>query len=201
VDNPDRTAAHLAQMDQRRRSLAEVLGGFLGKGSSIIWEIGCGHGHFLTSYAQAHPNQTCVGIDIASERIERAQRKCDRVHLSKLHFLRADAGMFLDVLPTDTRFSDIYLIFPDPWPKKRHQKHRLVQPEFLHIVAQKAEANARLFFRTDFRPYFEHATEVLVGHPEWQLAPPNSPWPFEQETVFQRRAPVFYSLTARRRQA
>jgi tRNA (guanine-N7-)-methyltransferase len=200
VDNPARTAAHFARQQNLRGELHTQLAAIIRPGDRLVWEIGCGHGHFLTAYAQAHPTAVCVGIDLSGERIERAIRKRDRAQLGRLHFIRADAQMFIEVLAPGVRVSAVFVLFPDPWPKLRHHKHRLMQAEFLHAVALKAEREARLFFRTDHQPYFESTVELLNSHPDWQLAPPAALWPFEHETVFQRRAPQHYSLIAGLRQ-
>lgn len=184
-------------MAARRSALRDLLQRTLADDSRIVWELGCGHGHFLTAYAGANPHRLCVGIDIVGERIERANRKRERAQLANLHFVRAEARLFLEVLPENTRFGDIFILFPDPWPKLRHHKHRIVQPGFLSIVAQRSLPTARLCFRTDFDPYFEDAKATIASHLDWQIA--DEPWPFEHETVFQRRAPTYRSIIARPR--
>ncbi|MBI5766701.1 MAG: tRNA (guanosine(46)-N7)-methyltransferase TrmB [Verrucomicrobia bacterium] len=182
-------------MAERRRALRERLHGLLPADAHLVWELGCGHGHFLTAYAEAHPDQLCVGIDIVGDRIDRANRKRDRAHLANLHFLLAEGRLFLEELPAGARFAEVFILFPDPWPKLRHHKHRIVQPDFLAAVAQRAEPSARLCFRTDFAPYFEDAHATIDAHPDWRVV--DEPWPFEQETVFQSRAPSYRSLVAR----
>jgi tRNA (guanine-N7-)-methyltransferase len=72
-----------------------------------------------------------------------------------------------------------------------------MQPDFLAAVAKRAGEGSRLHFRTDFTPYYNDTKEVFSAHADWQELPPEiAPWPFEQETVFQSRAPSFHSLTA-----
>ena len=164
---------------------------------TITLEIGCGHGHFLTAYAQAHPKEHCLGIDILADRILRAQKKARRAGLANLAFVQAEARLLLEVLPTSVRFSRIFALFPDPWPKRRHHKHRLLQAEFLDLLAKRAGKGAHLFFRTDYEPYYQDAVATLRDHAAWQLA--DEPWPFEFETVFQSRAEVHYSCIARAR--
>ena len=197
MDNPVRTAKYLALMQSRRRELRDRLVLILPANTHFVWEIGCGHGHFLTAYARAHPAELCVGIDLATERIERANRKRDRAKLGNLQFLQAEARQFLETLPTGAVFSRIFILFPDPWPKLRHHKHRIMQPDFLSTVAQRAAQDARLYFRTDFEPYFKDALSVLKDHPNWSAT--DEPWLFEHETVFQSRAPSFHSFVAKPR--
>ena len=84
----------------------------------ITLEIGCGHGHFLAAYAAAHPNEYCVGIDIIRDRLERAARKTTRANLTNVSFLLSDARMMVEHLPANMRLNRIFVLFPDPWPKR-----------------------------------------------------------------------------------
>jgi len=164
----------------------------------LTLEIGCGHGHFLTAYAEAHPQEHCLAIDIVEERLEKAQKKSDRAGLTNITWLRAAADVFLDALPRGTRFRGrILILFPDPWPKKKHWKHRLMQPPFLSELAKFTAPGTPLCFRTDHAPYFESAREVVFEHPDWTLQPAE-PWPFEHESVFEAKAESFQSWIARR---
>lgn len=166
---------------------------------SVTLEIGCGHGHFLTAYAQAHPAEFCIGLDVLAERIERAEKKSERAALPNVAWLRAEAELFLEALPADARLAgNIFVLFPDPWPKRRHWKHRLIQPEFLDTLAARAEPGTRLCFRTDYTPYFAEAIATIGAHRDWRLAP-EEPWPFERPTVFQSRAAGYQSAVAVRR--
>ena len=190
--------AYLARMAERRESLRSEVARLLPPRGRFVWEIGCGHGHFLAAYAKTHPEEHCIGIDINLDRVHRATKKRDRASLDHLHFLRAEARLFLEVLPPDAEFTAIYMLFPDPWPKTRHHKYRLLQAEFLHDVAQRAEQGTPLFFRTDHAPYFTEAEMLLRNHPDWRSLG-DRPWPFELATVFQQKAPSFQSLVAVRR--
>jgi tRNA (guanine-N7-)-methyltransferase len=189
--------AHLALIAQRRADLRVALARVLPPAAHFLCEIGCGHGHFLTAYAAAHPGELCIGIDLIGERIARAIRKRDRAKLANLHFFQAEAHDLLSALPADASLSAIIVLFPDPWPKRRHHKNRLLQPAFLEALAAQAGQGTRLYFRTDHRGYFAQATAVLATHPLWRIDPA-APWVFESETVFQARAPSYHSLVAGR---
>lgn len=183
---------YLAILEERRRLLRSDLNIALGSVSEFVCEIGCGHGHFLTAYAAAHPDRTCIGVDLVEERIERARRKRDRARLANLHFIQAEARLFFETLPSTVRVSTLFLLFPDPWPKLRHHKNRIVQSGFLDQVAARATSDCRLYFRTDFLPYFAAAQATVRDHPRWRLA--DEPWIFEYVTVFQQRAEAYASL-------
>jgi len=157
-------------------------------------EIGCGHGHFLDAYAAAHPEEHCLGIDIIRDRLERAARKVKRVGSRNAAFLLTDAQMFLENLPEAHRIAKIFVLFPDPWPKRRHHKNRLINPDFLLLLARKCTKTAQIYFRTDHLPYFESACELLLADPQWQVI--HESWPFETVTVFQARAESYHSCIA-----
>ena len=190
-----RTEAHFAHTAGRKLALATKTAELIPPDAWFDLEIGCGHGHFLAAYGKAHPERLCVGIDLVRERIERAVRKANRVGAARVHFLLAEAREFLAALPASARLASIYVLFPDPWPKRRHHKNRLMQSAFLTSLAERAGERSRLYFRTDFEPYFSEVQATIVGHPRWELV--GDVWPFEMETVFQARAATYFSLCAR----
>lgn len=189
------TPKYVSIIEQRRSALTAQLQAALGGASRFVWEVGCGHGHFLTAYAAAHPTVTCVGIDLIGERIERATKKRDRARLTNLHFIQAEARLFLETIPAGVQISTLFVLFPDPWPKLRHNKHRILQSPFLENAASHAATDCPLYFRTDYQPYFETVRAALTQDPYWRLT--DDAWPFEFETVFQQRAEAFHSLVAR----
>jgi tRNA (guanine-N7-)-methyltransferase len=194
MDNPARTLEYRALLAERKKELHARFDRILPPRAEFVWEIGCGHGHFLTAYAKNHPERLCIGIDISTERIDRALRKRDRAKLPNLHFIQAEAKLFIETLPADARLAAVFVLFPDPWPKSRHSKHRLLQRDFLQSIARPSLPNARLFFRTDSKPYFDEVSAVIGERAGWE--PKNEAWPFEFETVFQSRAATFHSLAA-----
>ena len=197
MENPTRTADYIARITQRRNSLGDQIAHSIPSETPFVWEIGCGHGHFLAAYAAAHPSKICVGVDISKDRIDRGLRKRNRAKLDNLHFIQADARDFLDALPAEATFSAIYILFPDPWPKRRHHKNRIMQSEYLTAAAQRAGQGTRLHIRTDYEPYFRDSEQLISQHAAWQIVA--EPWPFEQLTVFQSRAASHHSLIAQRR--
>ena len=183
----------------RRRELAALFAQIFARRNTFTWEVGAGHGHFLTAYAAAHPEELCIGIDIVGERIERALRKRDRAKLDNLEFIQAEARLFLEVLPPSIQIGRTFVLFPDPWPKVRQRKHRIMQTEFLRNLAAQSRDDARIHFRTDFFPYFDSVCATVARDPLWMEA--DEAWPFEFTTVFQSRAVAHRSLTLRRRRA
>ncbi len=185
----------LARVRARRAELRAALEALLPAPRPIVWEIGCGHGHFLVGYAQAHPGKVCLGIDLISDRLARAAKKRDRAGLAGCHFLRAEARECLQAFPPGVTFEEVWVLFPDPWPKARHHKNRLLKADFLDAVAGRVAAGGRLYFRTDHEEYFREVEGVVAGLATWRREA-GAAWPLEQETVFQARAPRHFSLVA-----
>jgi len=190
-------ARYLEVIAARRRDLVDLCSQILPCPGTHVLEIGSGHGHFLTAYAAQHRDRVCVGIDLLGDRVERAERKRVRAKLDNLHFVQAELSLYLECLPAGAGLRDIFVLFPDPWPKLRHHKHRLIKPSILRLLAQHAAADCRIYFRTDFLPYYEASVGIFGVAGDWLVV--SEPWPFEFETVFQSRAPAHYSLAAKRR--
>ena len=176
--------------DARRQANVERLGATLAAAldgrTSLTFELGCGHGHWLAAYAAAHPDEFCVGIDLITHRVERSVRKQTLGKLDNVLFLKAEATEFLDALPATVALRKIFILYPDPWPKKKHHKNRFINAENLARLAAHAVTGARLHFRTDDADYHAWTRDHLSAHPAWRLAA-DVPWPFERTTFFEER--------------
>ncbi len=161
----------------------------------VTLELGCGHGHWLTAYAEQRPRQLCVGADLITKRVERANRKKEKRNLPRLRFLKAEAMELIKGMTPEVTLDETILLFPDPWPKKRHHKRRLVNDEFLDALAERTVVGGRLYFRTDHEEYFTWALEKVSKHALWRLLP-EEPWPLEHETYFQNILPKHQSFSA-----
>lgn len=193
--------AHARELEKqrlRKEELRDELEQALAGRERILFEAGCGHGHWLTSYAESHAEQMCIGIDLISLRIRKAQAKCSKRGLDNVHFIKAELGEFLEMLPKQVRFDLTVLLFPDPWPKARHHRRRMVQHAFLDEVAQRTDPGGLFCFRSDDRPYFDWTIEHLQEHPEWEIVD-GVAWPHEMETYFQSLMDEYFSVIARRR--
>jgi len=154
--------------------------------TEITFELGCGHGHWLAAYAAAHPDEFCVGIDLITHRVERSVRKQTLGKLANVIFLKAEATEFLEALPPSVALRKVFILYPDPWPKKKHHKNRFINAANLDLLARRAAPGARLHFRTDDADYFAWTGEFLAAHARWQVAC-DAEWPFEQKTFFEER--------------
>lgn len=174
-----------AQTAARKAALREKLLQLLPSGNGYkTLEIGCGHGHFLVRYAQTHAERFCLGIDLISQRLAAAERKAQRAELSNCYFLKARAEELLECLPMGFLWNEILVFYPDPWPKKRHHKHRLLQEAFLTQLSQCVVPNARLHFETDDGDYFETVCACVEQHAQWKRVDEPS---YEVDTIFADR--------------
>lgn len=197
MDKAERYARVLEDRENRKRELYAACEAALEGVDAIVFEAGCGHGHWLSEYASLHPERTCVGIDLVSKRIRRALAKRDKRELDNLHFFKAELKEFLEVLPPHIRLDLILFLFPDPWPKPRHHRRRMIQPDVLDALARRASRGALLCFRSDDPDYCQWAREHLDAHPEWEIDPAAA-WPHEGDTYFQNLMESHHSLLARR---
>lgn len=192
--------AHARELEKqvaRKQQLRELVDAELGGVERILFEAGCGHGHWLADYSRENPDITCVGIDLITWRIRKGLDKRDKRDLKNLHFIKAELGEFLEVLPDNVRFERTVLLFPDPWPKAKHHRRRMVQTPFLDEVAKRTDVGGTFCFRSDDRPYFDWTIEHLEDHPNWEIDASIN-WPYESETYFQSLMDGYHSVVARR---
>jgi tRNA (guanine-N7-)-methyltransferase len=155
-----------------------------------VLEIGFGMGATLVALAKAHPEMDFVGIEVHKPGVGRCLLDAHLQGLTNLKVLSVDVMSALQAMPAAS-FEKVYLLFPDPWPKKRHQKRRLVQPEFVNTIAEKLTVTGQFHLATDWEDYAAHMLEVLENCPtlknvygQNQFAPQNIR-PFE--TKFEKR--------------
>lgn len=147
-------------------------------------EIGSGKGTFLVRAARAAPETNFLSIEWAGAYAEHLRDRIRRRELRNVRIVRADASRLLELVPVGS-VHRVHLYFPDPWPKKRHHKRRLVTPEFARAVAQALEPGGELRFVTDHQAYFEEATAALES--EARLEPVEVPDDMIDLTNYERK--------------
>ena len=100
------------------------------------------------------------------------------------------------LLPVDALFEEIYILFHDPWPKNKHHKNRLIQDDFLNLIAKHCKSTTKLYFRTDHTEYFSWAYKIFSKNKHWEISQ-ETVLPVEEETVFQKRMGTFQTLVAK----
>ena len=134
-------------------------------GGPVRLEIGFGNGEALAHLAAAHPDCNFLGIEVHRPGIGRLLLTLEREGLANVRLLRHDAVEVLDVLPSAC-LEGVYLFFPDPWPKTRHHKRRLVQPAFVATLARVLAPGGFLHLATDWEDYAQQMLAVLRGCPD-----------------------------------
>jgi tRNA (guanine-N7-)-methyltransferase len=102
-----------------------------------------------------------LGIDLITGRIEKSQRKQELQNIKNVVFLKAEATEVLDALSPSHLIEKIFILYPDPWPKRRHHKNRFICAENLTRLAKASTSDAQLYFRTDDADYFEWTMREL----------------------------------------
>jgi len=129
--------------------------------ASHIVEIGFGNGESLAAMAQAHPEADFLGIEVHRPGVGHLLICIETLGLSNLRVLCADAVEVLKYQLPDASLDRTQVFFPDPWPKKRHHKRRLIQPDFVELLARKLRPGAYLHLATDWEDYALHMLKVL----------------------------------------
>lgn len=130
-------------------------------------EIGFGMGDALVSMAKAHPEHDYLGIDVYHPGVGHLLMQIESNQLTNVRAVCADAmDVLQDSLPSHS-LDAVYLFFPDPWPKKRHHKRRLIQPEFLNLLAKRMKSGSYLYLATDWQDYAQQMLQVLEAAPEF----------------------------------
>lgn len=124
-------------------------------------ELGSGDGSFLAEYAALNPGRGFLGVERLLGRLRKLERKAQRRGLSNLRVLRLEAGYVLRWKLAFGTVSALHVYFPDPWPKRRHWKRRLVNEAFVEESARILRSGGRVFLRTDNEPYFVQMREVF----------------------------------------
>lgn len=157
----------------------------------LILDIGFGDGEALALQAQQQPGFNFLGIEVHRPGVGSLLRRLDAAEVDNVRVLVADASEVLQALP-DGALAGVQLYFPDPWPKKRHHKRRLLQAPFVALIARKLQPQGLLHVATDWDDYAKHVLSVCDACPELtNLAGPGRcvPRPASRPlTKFERRA-------------
>jgi tRNA (guanine-N7-)-methyltransferase len=136
-----------------------------GNSKPVEIEIGSGKGTFLLEQARARPEVNFIGVEWANWYWRYASDRLRRAQLLNARTVRAEAAFFLREFIPPASISAVHIYFPDPWPKARHHKRRLIQPPFLDLVARVLAPGGQLQIVTDHTDYFEQITAAIIASP------------------------------------
>ncbi len=194
-----------------RQTLMQSLGA--GAGARLWLEIGFGNGVCLAALAARHPQDRFLGLDVFQEGIAALLGRVEREGLDNVRIVAEGVHSVLRSRIPTAALDRVIINFPDPWPKKRHHKRRLVQGPFLDRLADRMTPGGMLTLATDWQNYAEWMLAVLEAHPAFEnrtpdpardgYAPPPEGW---VETRFQQKGlaagrPTWHLLFQRRADA
>ena len=169
-----------------------------------IWlEIGFGGGEHVSGQAKANGYAGILASEVFCEGVAKLLGQIDDEQLSNVRVWPDDGRLLIDGLADDS-IDRAFILFPDPWPKARHQKRRLIQPDFLNALARIMSPGGRVRFATDVRSYADEALERFLSHPsffwsageadDWRIAPTDHVSTRYQEKRLGDIEPVYFDF-------
>lgn len=160
-----------------------------GNTNPIVIEIGFGMGDATAKLAKANPDINYIGIEVHRPGVGKLLSEINRLELKNLYIIEHDALEVLEDMVGDNSVNGFHIFFPDPWPKKRHHKRRLVQRPRTNLFAQKLAPGGYIYFVTDWYEYAEFALEELnqtdmIKNKYQGFAEPQ---PWRAQTKFERK--------------
>lgn len=156
-----------------------------------VLDIGFGDGEALLTAAAAYPDIDFLGVEVHEPGIGHLLTLIERAALTNIRIVDRDVVDVIGKMLPDSSFDAVKLLFPDPWPKKRHHKRRIVQSEFVGELARILKPNGLLHIATDWENYAEQIDEVLSQSPDFRSVDPESieddPLAFRAPTKFEQR--------------
>jgi tRNA (guanine-N7-)-methyltransferase len=176
-----------------------------GRAAPVVLEIGFGMGETTAAIAAAHPETDFLGIEVHAPGVGALLRRIDKERLANVRVMRHDAvEVVAGMIPLGT-LAGVHVYFPDPWPKKRHHKRRLLQPPFVRLLAERLRIGGYLHVATDWEDYAQEILVTLGNEPllrnRFEAFAPRPAW--RPQTKFELRGrklghPVFDVVFERR---
>ncbi|SDR07466.1 tRNA (guanosine(46)-N7)-methyltransferase TrmB [Actinopolyspora saharensis] len=140
--------------------------GWFGRSAPLVLEIGSGMGETTAELAAARPDLDHLAVEVYKPGLAQLLLRAEKMGIDNLRLLRGDATVLLREHVASGSLAEVRIFFPDPWPKKRHHKRRLIQPEFVELVASRLREGGVLHLATDWQDYAEQMMEVCTARPE-----------------------------------
>ncbi|MBI4990058.1 MAG: tRNA (guanosine(46)-N7)-methyltransferase TrmB [Rhodocyclales bacterium] len=160
-----------------------------GRGAHTVLEIGCGMGETTAAIAAAHPEIDYLGIEVHTPGVGSLLKLIDEGGLANLRVIQHDAVEVLREMIAPESLDGVHVFFPDPWPKKRHHKRRLVQADFVALLASRLKPGGYVHLATDWEEYAGQMLAVLSAEPQLEnTAAGYAPRPaYRPQTKFETR--------------
>ncbi len=137
------------------------MAGLFGRDAPVVLEIGFGMGASLVTMASQNPEKNFFGIEVHAPGVGACLASAEEKNLNNMRVMCHDAIEVLNNMIPDQSLAMVQLFFPDPWHKARHNKRRIVQPEFAQLIKSKLKIGGVFHMATDWQPYAEHMLEVM----------------------------------------
>jgi tRNA (guanine-N7-)-methyltransferase len=134
--------------------------GWFGRDAPVLLEIGSGMGETTAALAHAEPQHNYVAVEVYEPGLAQLMLRVESLRITNVRLLRGDAVTLLREHIAPDALAGVRIFFPDPWPKKRHHKRRLIQPEFVALLASRIAPGGRLHLATDWADYADQMLEV-----------------------------------------
>jgi len=135
------------------------------KSQPLEVELGSGDGSFLAEYARRHPEKNFIGVERLMGRLRKLEKKGRRLGLRNLRGVRIESSYFVEYLLPKNSMEALHIYFPDPWPKRKHRRHRLINERFPELAHKALSPGGRVYLRTDDQDYFEQMLSVFAASP------------------------------------
>jgi tRNA (guanine-N7-)-methyltransferase len=136
-----------------------------GRSAPLVAEIGFGMGQATAAIAQSRPDTDFLGVEVHAPGVGALLQRIDELQLTNLRIVQHDAVEVLTSMIAPESLAALHIFFPDPWPKKRHWKRRLIQPPLVALAASRLAADGVLHCATDWQSYAEQMLEVMSAEP------------------------------------
>lgn len=150
---------------------------WFGREAPLVLEIGCGTGTSTLLMAQSEPETDVIAVEVYRRGLAQLLSAIDREDVTNIRLIRGDAVDVLELLLAPASLSGVRVFFPDPWPKARHHKRRLLQPENVALIADRLRPGGVLHVATDHAGYAEQIGEVGDGETRLTRLPPGADTP------------------------
>jgi len=160
-----------------------------GRSAPKVLEIGFGMGETTATLAAQHPEYDYLGIEVHTPGVGSLLKRIAELDLSNVRIIQHDAVVVLHDMIAPAAFDAVHVFFPDPWPKKRHHKRRLIQPPLISLLCERTKPGAYIHVATDWQDYAEQILAVMSAEPRLvNTAPGYAPRPhYRPQTKFESR--------------
>ncbi|GHC34362.1 tRNA (guanosine(46)-N7)-methyltransferase TrmB [Aidingimonas halophila] len=155
-----------------------------GRQAPRVVEIGFGMGGSLIEQAESHPELDFLGVEVHAPGVGKLLDEADKRGLTNVRVYRDDAVRVLEEGIAPETIDALQLFFPDPWPKKKHHKRRIVQPAFIELVRTRLKPGGILHMATDWENYAEHMAEVMQNASGYRNVADKETFPFVPRPAF-----------------